>query len=506
MATNDEVIKCGNKSLPRSLDVNVSVTQAQTEIATDLTLAVCVVKDGPLPIGAGRVRFYSDFDSVSNDFGPESEAANAARDFTSQTPRPLIFAIGQAFDTPQKGFMTTGASGELAAFKAISDGEFSISVDAVTSDITGLDFTSATSFDDVAATTQTAVDAVFSGATVVYNGASFVFTSPTSGDSSSVSVLASPLVVSGMDVSGPVYFNGLFGEANTQEGYTPTGITQELQLIQMAAGCSGRFIYGWTLEEGFRDSQDVLDAAAYLETQDKAAFFPCSNDPLALDPNATTDIGPELDEFGYLKTSDPIYHDNQKYYPDFALAAIMLAVDYSGVNTTITAKFKNLLGIPTVGLSVTQYTTLQGKHYNTFSLTGNNSRVFREGTQVAAGWFIDDQINVDNLKEELQVAAYNAFLRNGKVPLTVGGQAIMEDSLTPTGERYTDNGSIADRQVVDLSSKSGFSLEPAYSITSGNIALLTASDRAVRKAPPMVFTVYLAGAMHSIDININVIS
>ena len=448
MASNDDIITCGNKSLPRSLDVNVKVSTPQTELATDLTVAVCVVKTGPLTHGAGRVRFYSDFDAVSDDFGANSEAAKAARDFTSQSPRPEKFAIGQAFNTPQAGFMTTEQSGLLTAFQAVSDGEFSISIDAVTEDITAINYSSATSLDDVASITQIALQVEFSGATVVYNGVGFTFTSGTTGDSSTVSVLAPALAPSGTDVSGSLLLNGREGTATTVAGYAPTGIVQEIQLIQSAANCSGEYLYAWVLEEGYRDSQDVLDAAAYIETQDKQIFFPCSNDPLALDAGSSTDIGPELNEFGYLQTTDPIYHSDSEYYPDFALAAIMLAVNYAGTNTTITAKFKNLVGIPTVGLSTSQWTTLEGKGYNTFTLTGNNSRDFREGTNVAAGWFIDDQINLDNFTEELQVAGYNAFLRNGKIPYTPQGQALVEDALTNTCERYVNNGTFADREEL----------------------------------------------------------
>lgn len=497
-----DVINCGDKSLPRSIDVSVSVSTPQVERATGLTLPCLVTSTGTLPIGAGRIRIYSDIDAVLTDWGNTSEAYYAARDFFAQPTRPNEFAIAQAFDTPQSGFLTTGQTGEIAAFTAISDGSFAVSIDAVSYDVTALDFTSATNLDDCATIIQAGIIAAGGAAGVVHDGISFVITSAATGDGSSVSVLAPVDPVTGTDISGTGLMNGQAGEASAQIGYTPTGIDNEMSLIQTAAGCNGKFIYGWILDETYRDSNDVLTAAAYVETLEKGVLFLCSNDTQAKNPAFTADIGSELAEFGYLRTVDPFWMTETGQYPDAALAAIMLGVDYSGINTAITAKFKDLIGIQTQGVSTTDVSVLESKGYNLFTRTGNTARVVREGTMVSDTYYIDDRINLDNFVEELQTAVYNVFLRNGKVPYTENGLTSLRSAATKICQKYVDNGVFASRVVQTIENETGVKTVPAYAITFPSIATATASDRAQRKSPPMQITVYLAGAIHSIDINV----
>lgn len=498
MPTNSEIVACGEKSLPRSLDVFVSVSKQQVEQVSDLSVAVFVSSTGPLPHGAGRIRFYNDRASVTNDFGSLSEADKAARDFFSQRARAKTLAIAQAFDTDQSGFMKTGAV-DVAATIAVSDGEFSITIDGVTHEATGLDFTSDVDIDDIAATVETALDALSAGTTVVADGSQLIVTSPTAGDLSTVSVMGPIATPVGTDVSGSGFLNGAAGKA--VPGYAPTDFTNELTLIEDAARCSGRFVYGWALEVLYRDNQEALDASAFAESR-KIILGLSSNDPFAFDPGSTTDIGAVLDVLGVTRTMDPIFHDDPEFYPEVALLAIMLGVDYSGINTTITAKFKDLIGIPTVGLSVTQWLTLESKGYNSFTLTGNNSRFIREGTQVSSTFFIDDLINLDNFTEELEVSVLNAYLRNGKIPLTPDGQAIKRDAIVLVCERYEDNGTFADREVLDTSEKSGTRTIPSYDIIFAPLAGQTAADRASRIGPPVQVDVQMAGADHSTTINV----
>ena len=451
-----------------------------------------------MPHGAGRIRFYQTIDGVEADFGLVSEAWKAARDFFSQRNRSKTFAVGQAFDTPQAGFLKTGVV-DVAATIAVSDGEFSITIDGVTNDIAAIDFSSDTTLAQIAATLQTDIQLVVAGTTVTVDGTQLIITSPISGDSSLVSVMGPPSSPSGTDVSGSGFLNGVDGV--TVIGYAPTDFMNELSLIEEAARCSGRFVYAWTLDQVYRDNQESLDAASWAETR-KVILGLTSNDPFAFDPGSTNDIGFVLNTFGYTRTIDPIYHDNVEFYPEVSLLARMLGVDYAGVNTSITAKFKDLPGIPTVGLSVTEWLTLESKGYNSFTLTGNTARFIREGTQVSSSFFIADLIDLDNYTEELEVSVLNAYLRNGKIPLTPIGQSIMRDAMVSVCERYITNGVLADREVDDPNEKSGKRTIPAYEIIQSELSALSDSDRSSHIGPPVTINLQLAGANHSISINV----
>ncbi len=509
MATN--IINLANASLPRSLDVNVTVTKPQAESTTDLSVPVFVQSTGGFDFGAARIGFYSTYASVAADTRVSPAGLAAARDFFAQPRRAAKMAVAQAFSTPQRGRVTTGpVTGSLASFAAVANASFAVTIDAVSNDVTGVNLTGAASFTAIAALLQTAIRAEtgpgFTLATVTYNTSTqqFVISSGTTGTGSLVSVLAPVNPAVGTDISGPAFLNGLTGTAVAQVGYTPTGFTGELDLIATAARAGGSFVYGFAIDAAYRDTASQDEMAAWAQANGRVTAL-VTNSPLAWDPSSTTDLGPEVKTLG-LYRAWAIYHDNAAYYPDMALLALMLSVNYAQFNSTITAKFKDLVGIPLVNVTETQWFTLEGKGYNTFTLTGNTARVFREGTTGNAAWFIDDVVNLDNFVEELQVNVYNVFLRNGKVPYTTVGQALLQDAISQTCERYEFNGTIAPRDVLDTTEASGFRTVPAYVITPTPIAQMSASDRAQRIGPPFVVDLYLAGAIHSIAINVNAYS
>lgn len=502
MAVN--VISCGLASLPRSLDVSISVSKPQAEQTTDLSIPVMVQASGSFDHGASRIGYYASLDAVNGDARVSAEGKKAAQAFFGRSDRPDLLAIAQAFSTPQRGYLRTGALGAVAAFTPITNGSFAVSIDGVSEDITGLNFSTATTLANVATIIQTALNTAVAGTTAVIESGTLRINSPTTGDSSAISVLAPVSPASGTDISGPGFLNGLAGVAVTTPGYTPGDLVDELALIAEAARCSGRFVYGYVLDAVYRDSPDQLAAVEWAQA--RTSFMPLvSNSPLAWDPASTNDIGPEVQSRGIYRTA-PQYHDNPNYYPDMSLIAGMLAVDYRAANSTRTAKFMDLPGIPTVPLTESQWLTLESKGYNAFTLTGNTSRVTREGTTGNAAWYIDDVINLDNFVEDLQVALYNVFLRNKKVPYNVTGQTMLRDASTSICERYVFNGTLSERPVQDQTATNGVRVDPAYQIVDTPLELMTVADRAGRIGPPQTINLNLAGAIHSIAVTVNAYS
>lgn len=503
-----DVINCGSASLPRSLDVQVTVSKPSSETTTDLSVAVFAQDGGTFDFGAGRLAFYSTYDAVSGDSRVTAEGLKAAREFFAQPKRAARMAIGQVFTTPQAGYLLTGAIGTLAAFQAVTAGSFAIAIDGVSEDITALNFSTDTTLAQVAARIQAALQAVatggFTAATCVISGTQIRITSGTSGDGSTVSYLDAVSPATGTDISGTGFLNGMTGTAVVQPGYTPGDLVSELALIKEAGRCSGSFLYGWVLDAAYRDSSDQVAAGQWAQAN--GLVMPLvSNSPLAWDPNSTTDLGPEITDLGLFRAW-PYYHDDADYYPDMALLAVMLSVNYAQKESTITAKFKDLIGIPTVGLTETQWSVLESKGYNTFTLTGNTARVNREGTTGNTSWYMDDVVNLDNFKEELEVAEYNVFLRNGVVGNDPAGQAKLQDGLQQICEKYVFNGTFSSRRVLDTSNIDGFRIDPPYEIIPGLFELQTTAERADRVGPPFTINVNLRGAIHSIAVAVNAYS
>ena len=157
-------------------------------------------------------------------------------------------------------------------------------------------------------------------------------------------------------------------------------------------------------------------------------------------------------------------------------------------------------------ITATQLAVLTGRRINTYTLIGNNSRTIREGVQSSADYFSDDVVNLDNFVEELQVEVYNVFLRNKKVPYTPAGQLLIVSACELICRKYVTNGVFADRPVEDTTKESGVSVLQACTVTPMGIETATTSNRAARIAPPVQITAYLAGAIHKITVNVDVIA
>lgn len=497
------------QSLPRSLDVQISLSVPQTESRTDLSTLCLVAEDlGMLP-NANRIRFYSTIAALEADFGTATEPYKAGYAFFWQTPHATSMAVAQVFLTNQPALLVSAAltAADITALAAISNGTMDIVYDigagAVTQSFTAMDFTGVTTIEAIAAVIDAASGTGLTCAVKTLPGGTklLAITTVNAGDGMTISYAAAE--GTGTDISALANLTAAAG-GQAMNGYTPTDIASELTNVANAANANGRNIYGWCLEAGLRDAAVQTTAAEWALA--RTAIMPLvTNDVNAVDPAYTTDIGSVLEATDN-RRAVAIYHDNPARYPDVSILAYMLSVNYQLQDSTVTAKFKNLPGIETVTLTETQWSALQAKGYNTFTLVGNQARTFREGTTESATYYIDTTINLDNFVEDLSVNVYNVFLRNGKIPYTRAGQLMLVDACQDTGNQYVYNGTFADRQVADSTKKSGYTTIAAVQVTPTPIYQASDADRAARIAPPIQMVVQEAGAIHSVAINVEVVN
>lgn len=507
------IIISDGKSLPRDLDVTVNVSKAQVEGATDFSVACFCTPDASFRHDANRIKFYLNIDAVAEDFSTSSEAWKAASAFFSQTPRAKRMAIAKIFERPVSAFLQGGVvGGTLEEWQKITDGSFAITIDGITANVTNLDFSSIKEKKDIAGVVKSGINKAsteqgFVGATVEFldNGTLFI-NSGTQGDASTITKMSKTSPVIGVDVSGEAYLNCSQLEGDVQPsyvvpGYAPGDIASELNYIKEAAEASGNFVYGWALDAKYRDQQEQYVAAGWAEAQNAALIGLVFNSPLTYDPSSISDVAALCEKNGYRRYFG-VYHNNSYYYPEVSIMAYALSVNYAMKDSTITTKFKMLQGIPTVPVSVSEVSTLLNKRVNTYTAIGNNSRTFREGVTGSSVWYIDDLINLDNFREELQTAVFNVFLINKKVPYTDEGASLLATAMANICEKYVTNGTFAPRTLneIDTIANGGINIEPAYIITMTPVADMTVSDRSKRIGPPAHIKVNLAGAIHSIDI------
>lgn len=499
-------------SLPRTLDVTISMSTFQTEERTDLSILCLACENLGLLPDANRVRFYSSIEAVELDYDSGSEAHFGATAFFSQSPRAKTMAIGEVFTSDLPGMLVAAAltDADITAIELITDGSMDIVYDiggsgTETVNLTGLDFSGVTTVEEIAAVIDSEfgsdADLVCEVKTLPDGEQLITISTVLTGDDLSVSFPTDP--ETGTFIGTVLNLTEAAGGTELA-GHTYVDIADELSSIQNAAATVDKFIYGWCLGASLRvvAIQEVAAVWALART----AMMPLvSNDPLALSVSFTEDLGTVVAATSN-KRAPCIYHDNAQSYPDVSILAYMLHVNYRSKDSTVTAKFKQLPGIETVQLTETQWTTLQSKGYNTYTAIGVSSQTYRDGTTQDTSLYMDTVINLDNFEEDLSVNVYNVFLRNKKIPYTRLGQLLLVDACKDTGDQYTFNGTFAAREIEDTTVKSGTSITPAVQVIPTSISQSSASDRTARIAPPIQMIVQEAGAMHEIAINVEVVS
>lgn len=133
------VVSCAKTSLPRSLDVPVSLSRSVAETATDMTMMCFVTPGVAFPPGNNRVQFFSTFEAVQGAVPENSEAIFAAQAFFNRSDRPQTMCIGRVFTNPTNGTLVSGPI-TLSNLANVQNGGFTISVGDASYTVTNLTF------------------------------------------------------------------------------------------------------------------------------------------------------------------------------------------------------------------------------------------------------------------------------------------------------------------------------------------------------------------------------
>ncbi len=498
-------------ALPRSLDVQISLSRASTETRTDLSILAFCSTDLGFSYAGDRVRFYSTIEAVETDFAPGTESHFAATSFFAQSPRPATMAIGELFleDTPAENVSAAITEDDIAIIAAQTNGGFTIQYTDVVGGtvldelVSPMNFTGFTTLAQIVDLIDTTTSVLFSCE---------IRELPTGGEGIAIKTVAVgenngmlyPIEGLAPNFIGDILKLTMVTGGRVFNGYSTTGMAGELSSVAEAANSAGKFIYGWTLGASQRDEVLQAEAAAWALPR-TAVIALTTNNILAYDTETTSDIGSVIYATDNRRTV-VLYHDNAQQYPDVSILAYMLHVNYRLQDSTVTAKFKQLPGIDTVQLSETQWSVLQSKGYNTYTAIGNNTKTYRDGiTSGAIGWWMDTVINLDNFLEDLSVNVFNVFIRNKKIPYTRNGQMLLVDACQDTGDQYTYNGTFADRLEATTDNKSGNRLIPAVQVIPTPVEQASAADRIAREGPPIQMIVQESGAIHSTSINVELV-
>lgn len=184
------VVSCAKTSLPRSLDVPVSLSRSVAETATDMTMMCFVTPGVAFPPGNDRVQFFSTFDAVQGAVPENSEAIFAAQAFFNRSDRPQTMCIGRVFTNPTNGTLVSGPI-TLSNLANVQNGGFTISVGDASYTVANLTFGLNPTMTDVIRQLNTQMSA-FANTVANADGESLTITTKTVGDGSDISYAGTP--------------------------------------------------------------------------------------------------------------------------------------------------------------------------------------------------------------------------------------------------------------------------------------------------------------------------
>lgn len=237
-----------------------------------------------------------------------------------------------------------------------------------------------------------------------------------------------------------------------------------------------------------------------------------------LDPQSDTDIMSVLQAkgnrhmFAGFKSAAQTTLDPTQNYAMCQLAAAFHKFRPNGQRTAITGEFQVLPGVMGDDLSTTAYNALTAKNgvfFTQIELAGqtDNSRVINSKSMSSYGEFIDDVVNLDVLKNYLQVDGYNYIAGAGtKRPLDPRGYAGLLDVLGATCKKFFDNGVLGTGTYIDPIDGVTKVADYGFVIMSKpeDVLNLSVADKRARKFPLTTIYVVLARAGHVAEINVNV--
>jgi len=448
-----------------------------------------------------RIRQYANITGVASDFATTDPEYIAAAKFFGQSPQPSLVYVGRFAKTASKavlrGGVLTPSEQVMSNWTAVTTGAFKIDVDGTTKTLSGLNFSAATNLNGVASI----IDAALTGATIVWDGNSkrFVVRSDTTGTSSTLAYAIAP--VSGTDISAMLKLTT--GAASVPvAGIAAETLTAALQAF---TDKSGDWYSAILATDDVADAQ-IIAAAEYVEAlQKKRVLGITTMNTAALDGTLSTDIGAQLKALNVKRTY--VQYSSTSGYAIASFFGRAATVNFQGSKTTLTMKFKQEPGVIAETITETQAAALKSKNINVFVNYDNGTAIIQEGV-VAKGDFFDEVHGLDWLENDVQTAVYNLLYTSAtKIPQTDEGNHLIVTTIEDRLVQAVANGLVAPGKWNASGFgqlKQGDFLSKGFYVYAPPISSQSQADREARKSVPIQIAAKLAGAVHSVDVLINV--
>ena len=329
------------------------------------------------------------------------------------------------------------------------------------------------------------------------------------GNSLTIAKSSVNITVSGATLSGGAGtdVSTMLGMLSTSSGaYVAGGIAAETAVacVTLFDGQYGQGWYAITIL-GAADS-DHLSVAAYIEATNTKHLYGISTlEAGVVSGVSTSDIAYQIAALKYKRTA--VQYSSSNAYAVCSLLARILTTDYNGNRTVITLMYKQEPGIVAETLNASQIGALEAKNCNVFVAYNNNTAIIENGV-VGSGDFLDIITGTDWLALGIQTDIYNLlYTSTTKIPQTDTGNQLIMTTIESRCVQGVSNGLLA----PGVWQAAGFGalvqndfMPKGFYVYAPSVNSQNASDRALRKSVSFQIAAKLAGAIHSVNVIINV--
>ncbi len=251
--------------------------------------------------------------------------------------------------------------------------------------------------------------------------------------------------------------------------------------------------------------QDIEDIAAYIESAypSSVQFYTTGDEDVL--------SGDEGNIFEVLKSKSYKRSIGQYSKSSDAVASIMgwaMGANTGTAGSAYTLKFKTEVGVTPDDLTDQDVINITKNNGNYYVSRGADDEynMFESGVMADGTWF-DEMINLDMLANNMQLSIMDLLKSTNKIPQTESGVTQIKLAIKPDLDKMVTTGFLAPgvwNGPPILTLATGDTLPDGYIILSEAIADQSQADRDARIAPPIYTPLKLAGAIHSVVLQIDV--
>lgn len=484
--------------VPLSYTINVSLSATPSGLADFNTNSIAIFTNEPANFSESYQAYITPT-AVESDFGTNSLTYKMAQALFTPVPN-FRTGGGYLYIFPFNGvnataatFTTPDISANITAFKSVTDGSLSITIDSETYLVTGLDFSKINTINDIVTVLNNKNLDVY----IEADGDTIRFTSKRFGAASGV-VISTQSTATGTDIAVTAYLDASKGTSVV--GTDASGQT----LAQAVTAALQQVYFGGVISTQYTDDTTTLANSSALQALD-IVFY---NEMTSL--KDISDLGADIKAAGNSKTRTLAYSQGkeQAKLAVATYASIASSVNFNGSDTANTMNLKTLTGlVGDKGLSDTYVLAANTNGVDIYGITGGLSVVYSNNNN---GYTDDIKADLWH-KKATEIAGFN-YLRqtNTKIPQTESGMTGLKNAYGQVCEKAIRNNTIAPgtwNTPIPFGDPEDFARnieEKGYYIYSIPISQQSQTEREQRKAPVVQIALKRSGAFHSSEVIINV--